>query len=131
MCVCVCVCVYVCVHIVGISGDTDSGLLSQDAGPDHTRHVAEDTVSLCGVGGEVDVMNELRQRRPMSTKSTASPGVGLGVVHSAPEPAAAHVGMSELSSQLGCSLSWCHLIRCAPRTWCHLIRGAPRLGVIS
>ena len=68
-----------------ISGDMDNGLLAQDTGPDF-RHIPEDTVSLCGVGGEMDVPNELRQRRPIP-RSTAGPNVGLGVVHTAPDTA--------------------------------------------
>lgn len=71
-----------------ISGEVDSGLLSQDAGTDFVRHIAaEDTVSLCGVGGEMDVLNEIRQRRPISR----GPHAGFGVVHSAPLEAAASI----------------------------------------
>eukprot|EP00731_Ephydatia_muelleri_P031177 Em0022g691a len=69
-------------HIEGDtnSGGVDNGSLSQDAGTDFVRHIpAEDTVSLCGVGGEVDVLNEIRQRRPIPR----SPHAGSGAVHSA------------------------------------------------
>ena len=76
---CVCVCVCVCTGDTN-SGGVDNGSLSQDAGTDFVRHIpAEDTVSLCGVGGEVDVLNEIRQRRPIPR----SPHAGSGAVHSA------------------------------------------------